>query len=502
MEIDFYTGFYKKSNSTLQPTTGGIGNLTEKHTVTGHLKEPCSVLHPVVSLQNTPVTSSIPAICTYAYIALFSRYYFINDWTWEDGLWSAHMDIDVLASWKNEIGELSEYVLRADTTTDFNTYISDAVYPATNDFSIDAYSMQSAFSDVLSSGCYIVGIISGASASTVGAISYYAMTATEFGNLKSKLFSNDNLEIMGIIDSGGTQLVTDLSQEVLKTMYNPYQYIVSCMWFPFGKSALTYTQTTTGIKIGWWNYPSLEGGLLSQQIVEFGESGSLPEHPLANTRGEYLNYSPYTRRTLIGRFGTVAVDTSYFKLGNNISIGYFVDLITGQCRATIEIYPTGTNPTHTIIAERQFLLAVPIQIAQVGTDYIGTAVSAVNSVSSTLSGALSGALAGGIPGAIAGGLTNAVNGVYNTLNSAMPQVETAGCNGSFLAPSTHTILLSQFFNIIEENITHKGRPVCDFKTIKNLSGYILCADSDVELNCYDEERDMIGTYLTSGFFWE
>ena len=502
MQIDFYTNFYKRSNSTLQPVIGGAGNITEKHTVTGNLKEPCSVLNPVIQLQNTPVLNHNPSVCTYAYIAQFERYYFVSDWEWVDGLWQCSLKEDVLASFKTEIGEAREYILRSDSTTDYNPFISDSMYPATTLFSFNDDTIVSVFTSDPVSGCYVVGIISGASANAVGAITYYALTTTEFGALKDMLFSSANLQQMGIIDGQGADLV-DMSQQLVKAMYNPYQYIVSCMWFPFPVSSIPAAGKTTvsSIPLGWWSY-SLSGTRIKAQVLEFGENAPLPQHPSASQRGLYLNYAPFTRRTVIGRFGTVPVDTSYFTAGDRISIGYHVDLITGQCRATIEVYTTGEYARRLIIAERFFLLAVPIQLAQVATDYLGVAVSAIDTVKSSITGAVTGALGGGIVGAVAGSVANAASGIYNTIDALMPQMATSGANGSFIAPGTQTHVISQFFNPVDENIHHKGRPLCAMRQINTMSGFIMCADPDIELNCYDEERTEIGNYLISGFFWE
>lgn len=488
--------FAKKENSTKQPTGGGIA-------VQGVLKEPCSIANPRIRIERLANDAS-PSSYTYAYISTFGRYYFIRDWIWTDGLWEVDMEVDVLASFKTQIGNQSEYILRHDSTTDFNEHITDTMYPATNDFTISEYSMQSAFVNAIGNGCYIVGIISAGTGSNVGAISYYAMSASQFNALKTALFSDENLDVMGFIDTSTTPptvLVQDISQELLKTLYNPYQYIVSCMWFPFPSSVLSGTQTNP-VKIGWWEYSSVSGLLLNAQKVELGESGSLPSHPDASTRGAYLNYAPYTRRTIIGRFGTVALDTAYYKLGNNISIGYMVDTVTGQCKATIEIYGSGESPTHTIIAERNFLLGVPIQIAQVGTDYLGTAVSALNGVNRTVGSAVSGFFSGGVAGAITGTVASAMSGIYDTVQSAMPQVETSGTNGSFIAPFFHTYVLSQFFKLVDENIVHKGRPLCENRTISSLSGYVLCADGDIDISCFDTEKEKIRNFLVTGFFWE
>ena len=210
--VEFYTTFEKKTNSTKQPT--GTAALT----ISGNLIKPCSILHPVIQIKRLAADAS-PEAYVYADIPAFNRYYFVRDWIWMDGIWEVHMDCDVLASWKTDIGELSEYVLRTNSnTTDYNSFITDTMYPATTDYVMDETSLASAFTDDISTGCYIVGIISGGSSNAVGAISYYAMTSSQFGNLKQKLFSDDNLEIMGIINSGGQALVTDLSQEVLKTL--------------------------------------------------------------------------------------------------------------------------------------------------------------------------------------------------------------------------------------------------------------------------------------------
>ena len=492
--VQFLSSFAKKENSTKRP----VGNVDMS--LNGILKEPCSIMNPVISIER--LTGDVnPCIYTYAIIPSFQRFYFVEDWVWVDGLWEVHLKEDVLATWRVQIGATTEYVLRTDSTTNFNGEITDTTYPATTDFETRETYATSVFTSDLSVGCYIVGIISGASSQAVGAISYFAMTSNEFGALKQKLFSDDNLEIMGIIDAGGQTIVQDLSQEVLKTLYNPYQYIASCMWFPFPTTAITNKTAVSSIKIGWWEYP-LSGSLLYAQTIEFGETIGTQVHP-QSTRGSYLNYAPYTRRTLIGRFGTVALDTAYFVPTDQIGIGYFVDLITGQCRTTIEKRHYVDSLLHyDVIAERHFLLGVPIQIAQVGTDYLGTAVQAVGAVSGTVGGAVSGFASGGVVGAIGGAISGAVTGIYNTIQSAMPQVETSGANGSFIAPSTRTALLEHYYKIVDEDIGHRGRPLCEQKRLDTLSGFILCAEGDIDINCFDNERIAIVKYLTTGFFWE
>lgn len=489
-----YKQFAKKENSTKVPSSGTLTLALQ-----GILKEPCSIMTPVIKIERLPA-DAIPGDYTYARWVQADRYYFIEDWVWVNGLWEVHMKEDVLATFKTEIGNSTEYVLRTDSTTDFNGEITDTTYPATTDIVSESYSLTNIFTTDLTVGCYIVGIISGGSSQAVGAISYYAMTSTQFGALKNKLFSNDNLEIMGIIDSGGQQLVQDLSQEVLKTLYNPYQYIASCMWFPFGEGAITSKTSVSSIKIGWWDYP-LSGYLLYAQTLELGnEQFAITAHPQAN-RGSYLNYAPYTRRSLIGRFGTVAIDNTFFKVGNKINISYVIDLISGQCYTRIAKRDDSVSPpAEDLIAERNFLIGVPIQIAQVGTDYLGTAVSAINTIPQIMGGAISGIASG--KGAIMGAIAGGASGIYNTLQSVMPQVETSGQNGSFLAPVNNTHVVEQFYKIVDEDIAHRGRPLCELRQLNTLTGFILCAEGEIDISCYDNERKEIVRYLTEGFFWE
>ena len=505
MKVYFYTNFAKKENSTKRPVTEGTGAATQ-YEIEGNLKEPCSVLFPVISLQTNFAGQNIPPIAGYAYIPKFYRYYFVKDWTWTDGTWTVQLSVDVLASWKSIIGQESEYILRTDSAgAAYNGLITDTAYPATCDFERNIHYSPNCFSSDLSVGCYVVGIISGGTPTTtgsVGAITYYAMDASEFGALKETLFSEDNLKIMEILDSQGQQIVTDLSQEVLKTLYNPYQYIVSCTWFPFMVTDIPDTESVTDIPLGWWSYP-LTGAQIYAQTVEFAELVSINNHPQAATRGAYLNYAPYTKRTLIGRFGTVALDNSLFKDIDNIGIGYLVDLITGQCRATIEIkYSVETYPHSDPIAERNFLLGVPIQIAQVGTDYLGVAANAIGGVGGAIGGGMSGYASGGAVGAVAGVISGAVSGIYNTVRSAMPVVETMGANGSFISCQVATEMIEEFYKIVDEDIAHKGRPLCEIRRIDTLSGFIMCAEGDMDLDVYEEERTAIRNYLTTGFFWE
>lgn len=492
MNITFYK-FAKKANST--KIANGTGT-----TLTCQLKADTEMLNPTLIINSVPAAWN--PIWNYCYIPAFDRYYFIRNWRWLNGVWECSCAVDVLASWKTTIGNQIEYILRTDSTVVYNETITDTMYPATTDIDLNQYYLTSAFVSNISDGIYIVGIISGNDTQAVGAISYYAMSATEFGALKEALLSDDNLITMGMaaLDPGTQQLtplITDMSMEMLKAMYNPFQYIASCMWFPFPKSSISST-AVSNIKIGWWQY-NLSGNRITAQTLDVNEGPTaIVNHPQASTRGKYLNHAPYSRCTAFGIFGSVPMDLSYFDDNDDrLIVHYMIDLITGNCRVRFESYASSAqSPVHHTVTERDFQIGVPIQLAQIATDYLGTAVAGIDAIGKTVSSAMR--------LDVGGAISNAAHGIYNTIDAAMPQLSTSGTNGSFLITNSHmqTSFCYQFYKIVDEDLSHKGRPVCANMKINTLAGYVLCAEGDFDIDCLEPERQMIANYITSGFFWE
>ena len=336
----------------------------------------------------------------------------------------------------------------------------------------------------------------------MGAITYYAMDSDEFGDLKDELFSDNNLTIMGILDAVGNLNIDDMSKEVFKTMYNPYQYIASCMWFPLTKSDLTGTQVTS-IDLGWWNYPNLSGLQLSRQVEQFNDGVvAIPVHPQAPTRGKYLNYSPYTKLTLFGKFGSLPLDPSYMEIGSYLVTSYKVDVITGETIFEVYIAEDQYGANRVLMTKTSFMLGTPIQIAQVGIDYLGTAVQAFDAGDKLISGAIAGFATGGLGGAVTGAIAGSATGIINAIDTAMPQVITNSANGSFANAQISSILVVVHYVVVDEDITHRGRPLCSVRRIDTLTGYVLCAEGDLEIDAYDSERADIKKFLTTGFFWE
>ena len=171
-----------------------------------------------------------------------------------------------------------------------------------------------------------------------------------------------------------------------------------------------------------------------------------------------------------------------------------MDLINGQCRLHIGFSTSGPLAHAEYFTTREFLLGVPIQLAQIGVDYLGVAVTAVDAAANIAGNAMS--------LNVAGTVSAAAHGVHDVIKSTMPQLETGGSNGSFVGAYTESHLISHFYTVVDEDIEHKGRPVCAIMAIKDLRGFVLCSDGEFNIACLDTERAMITDYLTSGIFWE
>lgn len=485
MIVTFYSGFRKQNNSTKQPDTGT--------NFTCQMKDNTSIISPRISLGG----SFNPSNMMYCYVPAFNRYYFVQDWDWIGGAWVASLAVDALATFKAEIGATNAYITRANTSG-YNGAVLDGTYPATTDISIvQTDGSRVYWEDTVANGTYIVGIICGAP-DTVGSVTYYTMSPEQFSALKAFLFNETFFQdVVGFpdVDDPG-ELLTSISPELLKTIYNPAQYIVSALWLPIGVQGFS----TENIKVGWWE-TTATGRRLSAGSVRINMSSSsvaIPVHPQAASRGSYLNYAPYSEHVLhFPPFGSVPLDPSFFDENSRfVNLQVVLDIITGKASCVI-------SSSRGRIAEIHAQVGVPINLSQVTPDVAGMAKSVVvHGAAGIVSGIVSGA-SDGIMGSVRGMIGGAKDGIMNAISQPIGQVVSSGMNGSF-AGITDTLprLVSKFYQIAPADDSHKGRPVCRNATISSFSGFVQCAEGDISISGTKEERDMISAHMVNGFFYE
>lgn len=460
----YFYSFDKKKNSTKRPDGGTRISI--------ELKAPTDIINPTIRLNY----SGSPHGFNYLYIPDFAKYYWVQSWRWMDGLWECDCTEDFLATWKGEIGDSTQYILRSSYT--YNVNVGDSYYP-TRGGTVNYYAAGvNPFARTFDGGCYVVGLINSDSGG-VGAVHYYVMSQFNFNRFLSALMTDiDWLNISTEEISAGLQ----------KGLINPFQYVASCLWLPV--QAGTSGSKVSNLRYGWWTLSGQSAAPLAQdstvyKSVEF----TLPKHPQAGERGKWLNNAPYTTYTLYMQpFGGIPIDTTMVYNQTTVTAGVYIDPITGNavCRVT------SGSATLTEVSGQ---VGVPIQLSQMATDYAGATKTAAN----TIGGVIGNIMSGNIGGLIA----NGVSGVIDTTTQArIPQMQTSGANGSKLYSSLTPHIMAQCSLVVPENNAHWGRPLCDNRKISDIPGFVMCADPDISFNGTSIEQDGVRQYLTSGIYYE
>lgn len=489
LQVTLYN-FSKRENSTKTPLTSDTTALTLRNV---NIKQECSFIEPSL-LFSPDIQEGIefnPAQFNYVYIPLWQRYYFITDWVFLNSVWECRLRVDVMGSFKSAIGDTSAYVIRS--YSDFNTNIIDSFYPATSNVQINRQNVESEIErTTIPSGCFIVGVINNDSAiqTHVGSVCYYALDQTNMKNLMTYLFSGS------IYDSSN---IEEIGEGLFKSLFDPFQYIVSCMWFPFPNTVPAGSSPSLAtLKVGYWSVTGCQGYPVRLIVKEFGfhSQSAIGHHPQQATRGNYLDKAPYTRLTLYyPPFGEIPIDTNYMRFygtgeSNWLYGKIYLDFITGQADLRMSItngydLETTADPYYTM-SQRSAMIGVPIQLSKIMTDYVSLAQNALGAVTS------------GFMGSIGGVFNNIISGVSNSF----PKAGSVGVNGSFLETIEQPYLMREYFILADENRAEFGRPLCQVRTLSSLSGYIQCAEADHPFSCTDYERREINNHLRNGFFYE
>ena len=468
MQIVLYTGFSKEANSTKRPSGGT--------TVSCVLKENTSVVHPVFILNSANFSIN--------YLSWGNRYYFVDDIVAiSNDMLELHCTVDVLATYKDSIGTSSQYVTRSASAKTPN--VVDNLYPIV----AGSTTAQTALTNINSlyydkTGTYIVGVVSKSSVGDTG-ITYYSFTSSapsgsSFQDFIAYLFGGSWLDAP----------ITEVSVELQKELVNPFQYIVSCMWFPFN----VLGSSLQGVKFGYWDATGISAYVLTQKNYIASDTFTLPSHP-KTYEGTYLNGAPYTKHLLTCfSMGDVPIDSDYFVNNQGGYITLNTDLITGVAELDV------LNHEQRIITRSFGQIGVPQQISQINQQLIQSTLSTMGAYGSLVSGVQS-SVVGNYAGAV-GGAIGAISGIGDAIQNAMPQVRSQGANGTRVAFRNPAYITTTFRDITATDSTHNGYPLMERRQISTLSGFIQVENPDVDIVGTVYEKDQIVNYMTGGFYYE
>lgn len=364
MQVKFYNTFEKVPNSTKIP--GSDFNPFLIPVYDGEIKGDFTPFAPVIRFASIAQTT-VPAYF-YAYIAKFSRYYFVT-WAWVDGAWEGSFKCDVLGSFRAQILASSQYVERS--ASNQNEYLIDGAYtPTVNTTTgIGTASQADIWGSNYEDGTYVVGIVANGMGNNIGAVVYYAMSQTAFSVMMMVLLNSPNwLNIS----------TSELSEDLQKALINPAQYIVSCVWLPISSDTFVAdTDLTTTVRFGWWtfnlqmNVRVLHNPTSALDSFSRWWSISYNRHPQSSTYGTWVNMAPYAKYTLeFPPFGCIDLDTTdLLNSANKLCCHVFVHAYNGDAICYMFAGDAINNPSSAkYIGSMRGNIGVQIPVGQIRMD--------------------------------------------------------------------------------------------------------------------------------------
>lgn len=554
----------KKVNSTKLPTTSVPGDFA----VTIELKDVTNIYNPTLIISarwTNGANLGNPAAFNYCYIPDFSRYYFIKQWTWINGRWQCDCEVDVLASFKTEIGNTTAYILRS--ASNYDSRIIDSKYPTKSDCKTLTDSHGSIWytnlaNTSVNSGFFVLGIVNNDTGS-IGATSYYAVCGRGLRNFMSDLYASPAW--MNITDAS-------ISNDLQKMLINPIQYIVSCMWIPCYLDTTGLTQVGT-IPVGWWNitlsgndnFYKLTGSALKLSITS--PTFDVPVHPqTSDTHLTWLKNAPYSvYQVQFYPFGVFPIDSAKLYGYNKLNCHVDVDLVTGIGTLTVTRGINLTDYSTDILFSSNAQVGIPIPLAQMSVDMsrigngttwalsAGLAIASDTGAVSELANNFTQTVQDAVPVVketlmqkvanskwltpfVGTGLSTLVNGnqsqqrtetnidtsalsqsatsllssvakvasnIGNAVLASSGTCQTTGATGALAQFTLNQILVLFYYDIVDQNGTFYGYPLCQNKKISTLSGFTLCAtEGDLSIPGTANERLAVIALMKAGFFYE
>ena len=483
ISVDFWSAFGKERDSTTQPSASSPA----KTTLDCLLKDSTSILHPMLKLR---ITGS-PTALNYAYISDFRRYYWVDDWTFgDDGCWYCSLSVDVLATYRGFILLDEEYISRTSNSTYTDTTIPDNVYPTTVDIVEADQEFNSIFVSNPVNGCFVLGVIANGQ-QTFGAVAYYIMSQQALLLLIGQM--------MGSLDWTG-YTTQDIATSVLECFFNPFQYIVSCKYFPFRYETFSGTEVET-IQYGHWAFSSIPAKVISPAsciVSSLNNAVTFPVHPQRDTGFIWLEDAPYSNyRLFYPPYGTIQLDPKWFVDDPTLLLSFHLDLVSGNCLLQIS-NSVGTK------MELNASVAVDVPLAQMPID-LATSIGNMMPFSTS-----TGMRVG--DSAIQTGysiVTKFISSMINHIGTDIPtDVSILEGGGNLGSLSVKPVLGAYFRKITEPAEEYIGAPCCKTLTIGNLlqenkMTFVQCSTCHLQAGwAYTEEQEQLEQYLLNGFYLE
>lgn len=469
MNITLYSDFTKRRNSTKQPT-GGV-------TKSVALKDNTSHLHPSFLLSSVDWNWNYLTWGT-------GRHYYVTDIVQEaNNLFRVDCQIDVLATFKTQIGNYTTLIARAASDQNYN--VVDSLYPAktvpiTKRVQI---SNPGVFTTDFKSGTFLIGT------SGRGGQKVYVMNWSQATAAMEAMFPLLSQTFNAWADSA-------FNTAVMGGSASATQYVTFYRWIPIPYSvAANLTPSANTFYVGSWNL--CDGVILTGPIhyvnnqINYGiysQSVTFPARDDSGARGKWEYLTPFANYSIYAPpFGLITIDPAYLiSAGRSIVFDLMIEFLSGN--ATLRIYYNTDQSGPKMQGLYTHNLACDLR--QAG--------SSVN-----IGGVLGGA-AGALMSYAKEDYVGVASGVASAASSALPSVSAVGSGGS--GPTAdmgeNWYAYATYFDPIDENQAELGRPLGEVVQISSLSGYVKTAKAQLAIPGHTEEMEEVNSLLDAGIFYE
>lgn len=463
MNINVWSGFSKRENSTKQPTSGTQIAVT--------LKQNCS--------QEAPVFIISDPMPGYDYVQAFGHYYWVTDIININAAQAEiHCKEDVLATYKADIGNTTAFIMYDETS---NTSLQDARLSvvATPTISRNAAQLHANLSTTGS----IIATVTGQDAThcyVLGASDIYKLIP----NIKTQvenIFATDHVPT-GILDNDFVPTIISAVRQLIASG-DLATNIRDIRWVPFSVSGSGLFNVYNGM---------YDTGIDSGRLIVTGTNRIDARQINIAIPWQYSDWRKvYNTEVMvhIPFVGDVSYPAAQLADSDSLNFAVSLDMITGDI--AIQVF---TN-TGLRIGSYGASTGVTIPIGnaspslnKIVTTFLGGINPLGSSIGSTVSNVAQ--LAGNMAMAAFTPVSQTVGGLGSAASIGLPfNVEVATvCHNTNVSPSSVASVM--------------GTPAMAVKQIGNLSGYIQCENASVSAACKESERAAINSYLNNGFFYE
>lgn len=486
MQLTLYKNIYKRKNSTKLPQA-------DAWQVTGevHLKRGTSFDSPVFLIKG--FDGDMPEM---NYCKFRDRFYFIRERVAvNDELFELHCETDPLATFRNDILNLTTYVERS--SVNWNPFLNDSALSSEQRI---VYAAEASTSVGFSSSDinYLVRVVGKGSPSTGGTegegggtggggreggsssgshnytgTDLYVLTQSQFNRLMDFAFTSGNFP------------VDEITDDLKKLIFNPFQYIVQVMVLPHDLSGITFPDQRE-IYLGY--YPTgVTAPLAPKKLNNYINLNM----PVPYYRDDFRRFNPsYSAYNMyLPCVGTVPLQPA--DINTQLSLNVTLDFQTGNI---FYVLGRGAN----VIATYSGQAAIPMQISQlapVSASIMSMASSALTAGAGIATGNV--ALAAGALGS-----SDALN-VATAITSPTPSINgTAGNLANILQFPDVLVSLSAYESAEFPHYNY-GRPLCrNVKLSTLLGGFCKCSGASISIAGTSADIEAVNAYLNSGFYIE